>query len=374
MAEAVLDAMLAYHRATGCYPGALVHVERDRRVLARRVFGTLHGEGDEPMREDARFRVASLTKPVVSLAIGQLLAERRVELDAPVHDYVPALRALRLADGRTPLRAPSVRDCLRHTSGLAYSNELRELAQLEIARRLDLDSRLHQLDSASVIDTLAQWPLAFEPGSAFRYGFSTDVLGLVIESVCGQRLGEALEARVFAPLGMRSTRFGLAREDRAAFATAFAADRAWHGLVGRYAAGDELGTPFHSGGAGLVTTLDDYARFARVLAHGGQIDGVRVLDAAGVDAMFIDQLGPVIDGPFAYTGPGFGFGLGLAVRLATGATAFPCTVGEGTWSGVTGAALFVQPRERWFALSLTCNMSARLIARFEFRRAVAALQ
>lgn len=370
MAEQLIDLMLQYHRAARFYPGAVVHVERDGKVLARRIFGSLHGDdGSEPMREDARFRVASLTKPVVSLAVLQLVDEGRVDLDAPIYLYVPALQRLRLADGSAPQRPPTVRDCLRHTSGLAYTFELRDPAQLALAKSLDLDARLPLLDSNQFTDLLAQWPLAFEPGSAFRYGFSTDALGLLIENLHGKRLGDALAQRVFEPLGMRDTRFGLDRADKPRFATAFDTDKAWFGFVERYAAADEAGTPFHSGGGGLVSTLDDYAKFARLLAHGG----APLLKTQTASLMFTDQLGPRIDGPGGFVGAGFGFGLGLAVRLPTGSSAIPSEAGEGTWSGITGMSLFIAPRSKWFALSLTCNMASRVIARLEFRRAVAAL-
>ena len=125
-----------------------------------------------------------------------------------------------------------------------------------------------------------------------------------------------------------------------------------------------------SGGGGLVTTLDDYVRFARLLANGGCHGEQRLLPESLFSEMSRNQLADGIDGPVAYTGSGFGFGLGLAVRLDQGPAAMPCVAGELTWSGISGTALFVNPHEQWFAIGFTSNMTSRMMARLEFRRAL----
>ncbi|MFA7504764.1 MAG: serine hydrolase domain-containing protein [Burkholderiaceae bacterium] len=370
-----LARMLDFHRAARHCPGAVVLVERDGAELARLVSGALHGEapGDaagEPMRADALFRIASLTKPVVSFLAMILVDEERLGLDDPVARHLPELAAMRLPDGAAPARQPTIRDLLRHTSGFAYG---REIAEADVAERIlaeGLDERLPLLEPAAVLASLARLPLARQPGTAFRYGYSTDVLGLVIGRILGQRLGDALAERIFGPLGMRETGFAVPSQQRERMPTAFPEDRSWHGLSGKYVQADELGTPMHSGGGGLASTIDDYARFARLLANGGVHEGRRLLSETGFAEMARDQLPRGVDGPLGFTGPGFGFGLGLAVRRAGGAAAYPCAVGELTWSGMTGTALFVDPATRWFALLFSCNTVSRLIARFEFRRAL----
>jgi CubicO group peptidase (beta-lactamase class C family) len=366
-----LARMLEYHRAARHCPGALVLVERDGVEQARLVSGTMRGEdGSGPMRPDAKFRIASLTKPIVSVLAMMLVDEGRLGLDDAVPSHLPELSGMRLVDGSAPARQPTVRDLMRHTAGMPYGGETRDPRALERVRAEGLDGRLPLLEPGRFLESLARLPLANHPGAAFRYGFSTDVLGLVIERVLGQRLGEALAERVFEPLGMRDTGFTVPAADLDRMPRAFPEDKAWHNFFDVFVKGDEAGTPMHSGGGGLASTIDDYARFARMLANGGVVDGRRFLSESSFAEMTRDQLDEGVDGPFGYTGPGFGFGLGLAVRQSWGVAAYPCARGELTWSGVTGTAMFVDPASRSFALMFSCNTASRMMARFEFRRAV----
>jgi len=365
-----IERLLDYHLATGRYPGAVIHVERDGRVLAHRVAGRLRGDGQAPMREDAVFRIASLTKPIVSAVALMLVEEGRLGLDASVHHYLPELADLRLPGGAAPHRQPTIRDLLRHTSGFAYLHEIRDAGTRELAARAALDAQLPTMTRDAALAALARLPLAGEPGRAFRYGFSTDVLGLVVERVVGASLGETLRERVFEPLGMVDTGFTIPSAARGRFATALASDAGWFAWTGKFDEGQSAGLPFESGGGGLVSTLADYLRFARMLVGGGELDGVRLLSEASVAGMLSDQLEPGVDGPANLTGPGFGFGFGLAVRLDWGVSAFPTVTGEATWSGVCGPVLYLHPRERWIATWFTCNLATRMLARMEFRRAV----
>jgi CubicO group peptidase (beta-lactamase class C family) len=370
-----LARMLEFHRAARHCPGAVILVERDGEELVRLVSGTMRDEtpgaaAGEPMRMDAMFRIASLTKPVVSVLAMMLVDEGRLGLDDPVARYLPEFGSMRMPDGAAPVREPTIRDLMRHTSGLAYGREIDDPDVAERVRAEGLDERLPLLEPAAFLQSLARLPLAKQPGTAFRYGYSTDVLGLVIERILGQRLGDALAERIFAPLGMRETGFRMSAQQRERMPGAFPEDRVWHGVVEKYARADELGTPLHSGGGGLASTIDDYARFARMLANGGVCEGRRLLSESAFAEMTRNQLPPAVDGPLGFTGSGFGFGLALAVRQPWGASAYPCALGELTWSGMTGTAMFVDPARRWFALMFSCNTASRLIARFEFRRAL----
>lgn len=365
-----IDRLLEYHLATGRYPGALVHVERDGHTLAHRTLGRLRGDADAPMRDDAVFRIASLTKPVVSVAALTLVEQGRLGLDDPVHAHLPALAGLTRAGGAAPRRAPTIRDLLRHTSGFAYRNEIRDSRTRALAVGVDLDGRLPTMAPDALLAALARLPLDCEPGCAFRYGFSTDVLGLVLERLLGARLGDILRERVLGPLGMADTGFEIAPAARERFATGMPADRGWHEWTGKFDEGQAAGRPIDSGGGGLVSTLPDYLRFARMLVGGGALDGVRLLRAGTVATMLRDQLDPGVDGPANLTGPGFGFGFGLAVRLDWGVSAYPTRIGEVTWSGVCGPVMYAHPGERWIALSFNCNLATRMLARMEFRRAV----
>ncbi len=368
-----IERLLAYQTEARHTPGALVHVERDGKVLARAAAGLLGPGSGAAMHDGALFRLASLSKPVVSLAALMQVDEGRLELDAAVGDYLPALRELRLGAGLAPQRQPTLRDLLRHSSGFAYETEFREAALREVALKNDIGARLPYLDAADLLCCLATRPLAAEPGRAFRYGFSTDVLGIIVAATDGLTLGESLRRRIFEPLGMHETGFEVAAAEQGRLATAFAGDSAWHARVTGYGLRREGRPWMECGGAGLVSTLDDFARFARLIANGGRHGDGRLISESLFVEMTRNQLPEDVDGPLGFTGAGFGFGLGFAVRLDYGAAAMTCAPGELTWSGISGTALFVHPNERWFAICFSSNMASRMMARMEFRRAVAGL-
>lgn len=368
-----IELMLEYHLAARHYPGAVIHVEQAGRVLAHAVAGRMHGEGDAPMREDALFRIASLSKPVVSVLTLMLVDEGLIGLDAPVHEYLPQLAAQRLASGAAPSRPVTVRDLLRHTAGVPYAGETRDPQARARAQALGLDGRMTTMSPQEFLEALVTLPLANEPGTAFRYGFATDLAGFVVERVTGQRLGDALRERLLEPLGMRDTGFVVPEAQADRLASAYASDKAWHGFDRMFREGQAKGSPMHSGGGGLVSTVADYTLFARMLAGGGEAGGRQYLKPETFAQMAQDQLGPQVDGPAGFTGSGFGFGLALAVRLDWGASAVPSPAGELTWSGVSGTGLYLRPADKWFAIKFSCNNVSRLMARFEFRRAAAAL-
>lgn len=369
-----ITALLSHQIAARHCPGALVHVEQAGQVLAREAAGRVQPDAEVAMHFGLRFRIASLTKPLVTLAALMLVDEGRLDLDAAVGDCLPVLADLRLAGGQRPARPPSVRDLMRHTSGLAYPFEIGDTDLRARWLAAGFSPALSGLDAESFLAALARLPLVAEPGTAFRYGHSTDVLGCIVERLDGLPLGQALQRRVFGPLGMQHSSFELAPGEAGGLATAFAEDAAWHASIP--AIGQrQPGRPWlDSGGGGLLSSLDDYAAFARLLAHGGQLaDGRRLLSARLFAELSRNQLPPGVDGPAGYTGPGFGFGLGLAVRHDWGPGAMPCQPGELAWSGISGTALFVHPGSQWFALLFSANMASRMLARMMFRRAAAQL-
>lgn len=362
--------LLAHQVAARHAPGALAHVERAGQVLARHAAGRVQAEGDTLMHDGVRFRIASLTKPMTSLVVLMLVDEGRLDLESLVGELLPALRDMRLADGARPRVAATVRDLLRHTSGLAYPHEIGLSAVRQTWADAGFTPALTGLDGAAFLARLATLPLVAEPGSRFRYGYSTDVLGCIVERLDGCTLAESLKRRLFEPLGMARTGFDLLPEEGPDLATAFAEDAAWQASIPAIGAPAAPGVPrMHSGGGGLISTIDDTAAFARLLAQGGEIAGQRLLSARLMAEFGRNQLPEGVDGPGSYTGPGFGFGLGLAVRHDWGPSAMPCSAGEMCWSGISGTALFVQPREQWFALLFSANTASRMITRLAFRRA-----
>ena len=368
-----IDRLLAYQIQSRHFPGALVHVERAGKVLAHQVAGRIGPDSDEPMHDEVLFRLASLTKSIVTFAALMQVDEGTLALDAPVADYLPEFADVRMNSGARPERAPTVRDLMRHTSGLAYHWEIPEATLRERSTQSPLVARMPHIEARTFVRDLAALPLMAQPGTRFRYGYSSDILGMIVEKIDGVTLGQALRKRLFDPLGMRETGFEVPALEHARLATAYAVDTAWHAMVSGYGM-RKAGQPWmESGGGGLVSTIGDYINFARMLANGGGVGGQRLLSESLFAEMCRNQLTDGVDGPYAYTGPGFGFGLGLAVRHDWGSAAMPCMAGEMTWSGISGTALFVHPGEEWFAVAFTSNMATRMMARLEFRRAAALL-
>jgi CubicO group peptidase (beta-lactamase class C family) len=345
-----------------------VHIERGGQTLAHHLVGRLRGEGEAPMREDAIFRIASMTKPIVSVATLILMEQGRLRLEQTVAEILPELATLRAAGAPVPL-APTVLDLLRHTAGFGYLGEYHDAAARAQAQARDLDGRLPSLTPQALLGELAAQPLAVVPRSRFCYGFSTDVLGLVLERVTGMRLREVLRTLVLDPLGMHDTDFIVPEDKQERFATAYAGDTLWAGFIDKYGGARSQGMPMQSGGGGLASTMDNYLRFARVLAGGGESGGVRLLRPETVALMTRDHLEPHMTGPDGLVGPGFGFGLGVAVRRNYGASAFASVPGEVTWSGICGPVFYVHPTEGWIAVSMAANMATRMLSRMEFRHA-----
>ncbi len=379
-----IDPMLAYHQATGHYPGALVLIEADGRTLCRRESGRLHGHDEADatrLTSTARFRVASLTKPMVSAVVMMQIERGKLRLDMPLAEVLPELADRRLAGGRAPVVQPTLLHLLTHTAGLPYAPEIRDPA----VRRQALDAGLGDIASmtrSGFLGAIAGLPLQAEPGTRFQYGYSTDLLGLILERVIGARMSDLMRSHLFEPLAMRASSFRADPARHAAMPTAFTADQAWHRFNGQFESVERvlsqrqgepggLDGPLESAGGGLISTLDDVAAFARLIANGGRIAGRALLSEDSVALMVQDHLGPGVDGPGGFIGGGWGFGLGGAVRLDVGAAAVPSAPGEFSWSGVTGQSLFIDPARRWFALMLSANTASRVMVRFEFRRAAA---
>lgn len=387
-----LQAMLDYHQQVRHYPGALVHVETDGKVLARQVSGTLlayegqpHGE---PMHEQAHFRIASLTKGMASLVALRLVDQGLLELDAPLAGVLPELAEVRHLDGSSPQTAPTLRHLLSHTAGFGNLGEMCDPAIRARASAVGIDGELANFSREQFLQALAKRPLTAEPGTLFQYGFCTDVVGQMIERVTNQSLQAAMQRLLFEPLGMTQTSFRIDPHSHAQMPRAFAQDAAWHNFVKGFEAadrrahelglaGDSMQGPIHSAGGGLVSTLDDISRYARLIANGGIArngkTSERLISEATFAAAMSNQLGPRTPGPYNFTGGGFGFGLAGAIRNDWAPAAIPAAPGEFTWSGVTGHTLFVAPGKGWFALMLSSNTASRVIVRLEFRRAVAGL-
>ena len=367
-----LDRVSDYIRheiATGKIPGAILLIQQHGKPVYSENFGVRDVATQLPMSADTIFRLYSMTKPITSVAAMMLVDDGKLRLDDPVSKYIPAFAGVKVGvekrreDGRVvlveePLVRPiTVRDLLRHTSGLTYGfygdSSVRKLyAQ---ANLFDGD-----LDNAEFAARIAKLPLAEQPGTLWDYGHSTDVLGRVIEVVSGQSLYQFEKVRLLNPLGMSDTAFTVAGEaKRPLIAEPMPNDRFITPLAGIR---DPIATRrWESGGAGMVGTVGDYARFAQMLLNGGTFEGRRYLRPETVALMMSDHIGPetkIARDDSYFPGANSGFGLGFAVRTSVPAnTSWP--LGEYRWDGVAGTFFFIDPADDMFAIMMMQSPSQR---------------
>jgi CubicO group peptidase (beta-lactamase class C family) len=305
------------------------------------------------MTPNTLFRIYSMTKPITTVAALMLYENGHFQLDDPVAEYLPAFEGVQVYDTTAtgaptrvePRRPMTIQDLMRHTSGLTYGvfGNTPVDSMYQAAGVLDPTRTL-----ASAVDTLATLPLLHPPGTQWHYSVSTDVLGRLVEVVSGQSLDTFFRTRIFEPLDMDDTMFEVPADEMDRFSTSYTVNRSGDLVVQDRRADSRFAAPVAllSGGGGLVSTMDDYLRFARMLLNDGAVDGTRLLSPKTVDLMTQNHL----DGTFE---PGWGFGLGVQV-----ATDLPdaSTIGsEGMygWSGFASTYFFVDPKEELIGMVWT---------------------
>jgi CubicO group peptidase (beta-lactamase class C family) len=353
-------------------PGVSMLIARGGKLGYRRDIGALRPDGP-PMPGDAIFRIYSMTKPIVSVALMMLVEEGRLFIADPVTKFIPQFADPKVGvekDGKLDLvaakRPITIQDLLRHTSGLTYAFTGNSAVQ-----RLYAEARIGapNVPNAEFVTELAKLPLINQPGASWDYSHSTDVIGRVIEIVSGQNLSVFLREKIFAPLGMNDTGF---------FAPADKHDR----LAEPFDKDPDTGTEvklldvrtaprFEMGGGGLVSTMDDYARFVQMLYCGGTLGGTRILGRKTIAFMASDHLGPNVRIGTTFLLPaGHGFGLGFAVRREIGMAPTPGTPGEFFWGGIAGTVFWIAPQEELMALMMIQAPGQRDYYRQLFRNLV----
>jgi CubicO group peptidase (beta-lactamase class C family) len=335
-------------------PGVVALVARRGKVAYCESLGVRDPASGASMSQDTIFRIYSMTKPIVSVAVMMLLEQGRLLLSDPLHKFLTAFSDMKVARygerGDVELipaeRPITIQDLLRHTSGLTY-----EFIGTGPVPALYNTAKVfrHDQTNAEHAATLAGLPLAYQPGTRWDYSRSTDVLGRVIEVISGQSLREFLNIHLMEPLGMVDTDFFAPPEKQDRLAEPFSSDPD----SGEPVRLINVRTPprFESGGGGLVSTVMDYARFCQMLANGGCLGSTRLLSRKTVEFMTADHLGG-IKGTSDLLAPGYGFGLGFTVRLVTGPAQVPGSVGHYGWGGIAGTTFWVDPLEDFFAIMM----------------------
>jgi CubicO group peptidase (beta-lactamase class C family) len=352
-------------------PGAVVAVARAGKLAHLEAVGYRDPATREPLKNDAVFSIASMTKAMTSTAIMMLVEEGRVLLGDPVSKYLPPLAELKVAEAgggtRAPKQPPTIQDLLRHTSGLTYRDR-----GTTPAHALYPGSSIwaaEQMGKDEAIAALAKSPLLFDPGSNWEYGFSTDVLGFVVEAVTGKSLGSVLQERLWGPLGMADTSFALPAAKRARYALALAKDPVTGNANTVVHHATDKTQKWESGGGGCVSTAADYMRFAEMLRSGGKLGTAEVLGRGTVALMTADHLPPSLNNMIADkmdpAATGYGFGLGVAVRRQDGIAAMAGSAGDYYWSGVYGTYFWIDPKEQ---LSVVLMAAAPGVIRLRYRQ------
>jgi len=384
--ERISPAMQAYVDR-GVYAGINTLIARRGKVVHAGEFGWRDKEARQAMTADTIFRLYSMTKPIICVALMTLLEEGRFRLIDPVARYIPAFGGVKVreADGSLvdPVRPIMVRDLMTHMSGLTY-HFVDDSPVGKMYNGIKLFDAQCSLEAA--IDDLARLPLAFQPGSHWRYSVGIDVAARVIEAISGRPLGPFLSERLFEPLSMVDTGFGVppekrgrlsamyGRPDVTAGVTVMSELEAWSkGVNDRLDVSKSypVDAPevFVRGGHGLFGTIGDYFRFAQMLANGGELEGKRILGRKTLELMHSNHV-PTTLLPLDIGGlplPGYGFGLGSRVLLDVAQSGAPGSVGEFGWSGAAKTHYWVDPKEELVGLFFTQSMMSFDLPEFDLR-------
>jgi CubicO group peptidase (beta-lactamase class C family) len=366
--------------AAGRIPGAVVAIVRHGRLVMFDAYGWRDKAAGVAMTTDTIFNIASMTKPMTTVGALMLYERGKLLIGDPLSKYFPKFASMRVAardaSGEPTAetvpanRQIAIQDLMRHTSGLIYGGRGTTLVhKMYPAGSADA---AREYDGAAFIDKLASLPLLYQPATVWDYGFGLDLLGLTIEQISGQTLGQYLKANLFTPLGMNDTGFSVSADQAARYAKPLPTDPDTGKTQNR---SPELTQPlkFECGGGCAASTASDYLRFAMMLMNEGRSGEARLLGPRTVAYMLSDQLGPNIKNLIGNADPtraDYGFGLGLAVRTTPGIIKMMGSVGQFTWPGASGTDWWVDPKEE---LAVVYMSAAPGPVRWHYRQTINAL-
>jgi CubicO group peptidase (beta-lactamase class C family) len=376
-----LDAYIKNEIATNKIPGAIMMIQRQGKTVYFSSVGVRDPDTKEPMTPDTIFRIYSMSKPITTVAAMMLVEEGKLQLDEPLSKYIPAFANVKVGvekkgeDGAmglelVPAKRPiTIQDLMRHTSGLTYG-----FFGEGLVKKAYVDAKLtaEDPDNAEFAERIAKLPLAYQPGTTWDYSQSTDILGRIIEVVSGKSLYQFEKERLLDPLGMKDTTFYVTDPAKKSLvAEPFPEDRT---IGNNSVMGDpRVAQKWESGGGGMVSTINDYSRFAQMILNGGTLDGRRYLSPKTIAYMGSNHIGlasGVTPGPYYLPGPGFGFGLGFAVRTEAGVSPIEGSVGEMNWSGAGGTTFWIDPKENMFVIFMAQTVSQRARIRIALKNVV----
>jgi CubicO group peptidase (beta-lactamase class C family) len=352
-----MDALIHRYIEQGKISGAVTLIARRGKIAHFTAAGYLDVNTGAKMSRDTLFRIKSMTKLITSVGVMFLYEEGRFALNDPVSKYIPEFKnmqvALKPAEGTKELPTVpaknqiTIRDLLRHTSGITYG-----IGYPYIAKEYEKRGLLKSADTLSnFIKKLAEMPLAFEPGTDWDYSYSTDVLGYLIEVLSGKPLDQYLKERIFVPLKMEDTDYSIPASKVGRLPNLYNYENGKLTVLEAAAASEHLKKPSMLwGGSGLVSTAGDYFRFLQMILNKGEREGLRLLSRKTVELMLCDHLNSI---PNGFLDPGVGFGLGVAVVKNVGELGELSTPGRVWWAGYDNTSFFIDPREEMICILMT---------------------
>ena len=347
------------------YSGIVNLTYSDGEIVHFKAYGYKDLETQAPMATDTIFRIYSMTKPVVSVAIMQLVEQGKIQLDSPITDYIPEFKQLKVyVDGnyQTPREPITLKHLLTHTAGFSYgwTDHPVDLAYKEINL---LRNNINGSDD--FIKKVSKAPLIYHPGEKWHYSIATDLIGILVERISDSSLEEYLKQNIFDPLKMKDTGFSLPRSKKNRFCTNY------RNVEDRLEVEDSfedshyyLEKPYYSGGGGLLSTAKDYLKFAQMLLDGGTYKGKRMLKKETIDLMTRDHLVDILDNPndpwsehsFELPDPNFGLGFKLTV-VKDPNDGKPLTK-QYSWNGAAGTEFWIDPVESLINITLIQKMDS----------------
>ncbi len=347
----------------GSTPGAVTLVARNGKVVHFEAHGFLDAAKTKPMQKDSLFRLASMTKPIITTAAMMLVEQGKLKLSDPIAMWLPELKDLRVEtdNGDVPLNRPIwVQDIMRHTAGFVYGGAAQSARLKKLYQEMNIEAREVDITAEDMLKNLGQIPLAHQPGTTWEYSIAVDVLGLLLERVEKKPLDAIVKTLLLDPLGMKNTSWWVETSQQPRLAEAFDSDVLKAEMLRGYRQySNPLGKSYFRGGAGMVSTAEDYLRFAQMMVNGGELDGKHYLSRKTVALMLSNHTVGMAGNPVATTGPGYGFGLGFGVRLDEGMGWTPGSKGDAMWAGAWGTSFWIDPKEKLVGIFMAQGPSTR---------------
>ena len=358
----------------GIFPGSVTMVARRGTIVHYQAHGFLDAAKTKPMTKDAIFRLASMTKPMVTVAAMMLVERGAMKLNDPIATWLPELKDVKVetASGDiAPSRPIIVHDLMRHTAGFVYGGSTKSARIKQMYEDAGIEARETDITGDEMLKRLGNIPLAHQPGTVWEYSIATDVLGLLLERVAKKPLDQVLGEMLFDPLGMKDTAFWVPPAKAARLADALDGDPMKNSLSKSYRILENPGGKcYFKGGAGLVGSTEDYLKFAQMVVNGGEYQGKRYLSKKTVEFMLSDHIVGMGGSTIGTTGPGYTFGLGFGVRLHDGLAWVPGSKGDAMWAGVWGTSFWIDPKEQLVGILMSQAPSQRIHTRMLYKNLV----